>query len=379
MATRRKTAAQEWAANELMALEAAQAQQQQAQETETEEPAEETPFERISGLLNLASGEEKCFIQCYRLNKGALEYCKRYQPNELEDQSFDIIRDDFGPGDYELRLYASDPRTNRWLLRKRTRVQMAEAPKKPDQAALPNGLSQVLSTIAQGQQQMLDALVQMKQQPQKDPMDEMTKMLSMMTMMREAMGLNQAQPAASGKSSIGEIVEAIKELRGAAAEVMPEKEEPGLMGMLPKVIELVAAGQAQQGQQGAQMMQMPPTYQDDMGGVLSPVTMPAAFQTAQANPEQPNQDDDEMNPMGVFKLRGYLKNLVGYAQRNAPIEEAAQYVYEKIPDELIDIMELPTWFSVLSAVASEVRPHQVYLTQVRDAAIALLNQDEKTD
>jgi hypothetical protein len=82
-----------------------------------------------------------------------------------------------------------------------------------------------------------------------------------------------------------------------------------------------------------------------------------------------------MNPMTAWKLRGYLKNLVAYAQRNAPIEEAAQYVYEKIPDELIDIMELASWFMVLSAVASEVKPHQDYLQQVRDAALDLLNQD----
>ncbi len=375
MATRRKTAAQEWAANELMALEAAQAAA--AAEAEPEEPIEETPTERISTLLSLANGEDKAYIACYRLNKGTLEYCKRYQPTEFEDSSFDLIRDDFGAGEYELRLYGNDPRTNRWTLRKRTRIQMAEVPKKPDQAALPNGLSQVLSTIAQGQQQMLDALVTMKQQPQKDPMDEMTKMLSMMSMMREAMGLNQAQPAPSGKSSISEIVEAIKELRGAAAEVMPEKEEPGLMAMLPKVIELVAAGQ--QAQQSQQMTTMEPAYQTEVGGVLSPVTMPAAFQTAQANPEQPNQDDDDMNPMTAWKLRGYLKNLVGYAKRDAPIEEAAVYVYEKIPDELIDIMELPSWFMVLSAVASEVRPHEVYLTSVRDRAMALMNEDEKSD
>jgi hypothetical protein len=325
--------------------------------------------------LSLASGDDRAYIACYRLSKGKMEWCKRYRPDEFEDGSFDLIRDDFGPGEYELRLYGTDPRSGKWAVRKRTRIEMADIPKRPDQSALPNGLSQVLTTIAQGQAQMLDALVQMKQAPQKDQMEEMTRMLSMMTMMREAMGLNQAQPAASGKSSISEIVEAIKELRGAAAEVMPEKEEPGLMGMLPKVIELVAAGQ--QAQQGQPMTQMEPTYQGDMGGVLSPVTMPAAFQTAQANPEQLNQENDDMNPMGVFKLRGYLKNLVGYAQRNAPIEEAAQYVYEKIPDELIDIMELPSWFSVLSAVASEVRPHEVYLTEVRNAAIALLNQDEK--
>lgn len=374
MATRRKNAAQEWAANELMALEAAQAA---AAEAEPEEPIEETPTDRVATLLSLASGDDRAYIACYRLSKGKMEWCKRYRPDEFEDGSFDLIRDDFGPGEYELRLYGTDPRSGKWAVRKRTRIEMADIPKRPDQAVLPNGLSQVLTTIAQGQQQMLDALVQMKQAPQKDPMEEMTRMLSMMTAMREAMGLNQAQPAANSRSSIGEIVDAIKELRGAAAEVMPEKEEPGLMGMLPKVIELVAAGQ--QAQQGQPMVPMEPTYQADLNGVLSPVTMPAAFQTAQANPEQPNQDDDDMNPMTAFKLRGYLKTLVGYAQRNAPIEEAAQYVYEKIPDELIDIMELPSWFSVLSAVASEVRPHQDYLTQVRDAAIALLNQAEKAD
>lgn len=369
MATRRKTAAQEWAANELMALEAAQAQQ--AQEAEPEEQAEETPFERISGLLNLASGEEKCFIQCYRLNKGALEYCKRYQPNELEDQSFDIIRDDFGPGDYELRLYASDPRTNRWLLRKRTRVQMADTPKKPDQAALPNGLSQVLSTIAQGQQQMLDALVQMKQTPQRDPMEEMTKMLSMMSLMREAMGMNQAQPASS-RSSIGEIVDAIKELRGAAAEVMPEKEESNdLMGMLPKVLDLVTAAQ---GQQAAQPTEMAPMHQVDTGAVLSTVTLPPAFQTQAA--AQPAEESEEMNPITLLKLRGYLKTLVHCAERSAPVAEAAQFVYDKLPDDLIDMMELPTWFELLGAVAPEVKAHQAYLTQVRDQALSLFNEDE---
>jgi hypothetical protein len=136
----------------------------------------------------------------------------------------------------------------------------------------------------------------------------------------------------------------------------------------------VAAGQ--QAQQAPQAVQIQPMYQDGNAGVLSPVTMPPAFQTLQA--DQPDQDDD-MNPLTAFKLRGYLKNLVAYAQRNAPIEEAAQYVYEKIPDELIDIMELSSWFTVLSAVASEVKPHQDYLQKVRDAALALLNQDEKTD
>lgn len=372
MATRRKTAAQEWAANELMALEAAQQQQAHEDGFEDSEPEpEETATERVSTLLTLANGEDRAYINVHRLNKGTFEYCKRYAPSEFEDGSFDLIRDTFGAGEYELRLYGVDPKSNRFTLRKRTRILMAEVPKKPDQAALPNGLNQVLSTIAQGQQQMLDALVQMKQTPPRDPMEEMTKMLSMMSLMREAMGMNQAQPASS-RSSIGEIVDAIKELRGAAAEVMPEKEESNdLMGMLPKVLDLVTAAQ---GQQAAQPTEMAPMHQVDTGAVLSTVTLPPAFQTQAA--AQPAEESEEMNPITLLKLRGYLKTLVGYAERSAPVAEAAQFVYEKLPDDLIDMMELPTWFELLGAVAPEVKAHQAYLTQVRDQALSLFNEDE---
>ena len=370
MATRRKTVP-EWAQNELVALEAAAAAQQ-AQDTETEEPMEETPSDRVSTLLTLATGEDRAYIACYRLNKGVLEYCKRYAPTEFEDGSFDLIRDDFGPGEYELRLYGTHPKTNRWAVRARTRIQMAEIPKRANPDPMPNGLNQVLSTIAQGQQQMLDALVQMKQQPQKDPMEEMTKMLSMMTMMREAMGLNQAQPA-STRSSIGEIVDAIKELRGAAAEVMPEKEESNdLMGMLPKVLDLVTAAQ---GQQAAPQLDMTPMHQVESGAVLSPVTLPPAF-AAQATNKQTSQEPDEMNPMTLLKLRGYLKTLVGYAEKKAPVSEAAQFVYEKLPDDLIEMMELPTWFELLGAVAPEVKAHQEYLTNVRNEALAMFNDED---
>jgi hypothetical protein len=206
----------------------------------------------------------------------------------------------------------------------------------------------------------------MKQAPQKDPMEEMTKMLSMMTMMREAMGLNQVQPA-STRSSIGEIVDAIKELRGAAAEVMPEKEESNdLIGMLPKVLDLVA-----QGQQVQQQVPMQPMYQDDQSAVLSPVTLPPAF-AAQAT----NKEADDMNPITLIKLRGYLKTLVGYAEKKAPTSEAAQFVYEKLPDDLIEMMELPTWFELLGAVAPEVKAHQDYLTTVRNEALGMFQDDE---
>lgn len=337
-------------------------------EPEQDEP-EESPLDRVATLLSYAAGDDRAYIAVYRLAKGQREWCRKYRPDEFDNESFDLIRSDFGPGEYELRLYATDPRTNKFVVRRSTRIAMAEPPQRLGDASLPSGLSQVLATIANGQQQMLDALVQMKQAPPKDPMEEMTKMLGMMSMMREAMGLNQVQ-AAPARSSIGEIVEAIKELRGAAAEVMPEKEEAtDLMGMLPKVLELVQAGAAQQAPQGLPEGAALPTYSPEGGPVLSTVTLPPAFATQQEEPE-------EVNPLKLIKLRGYLKTLVDYAEKATPVPEVARFVYEKLPDDLIDLMELSTWFDLLAAVAPEVKTHKDYLTQVRDAALALFNEDE---
>ena len=86
-----------------------------------------------------------------------------------------------------------------------------------------------------------------------------------------------------------------------------------------------------------------------------------------------------MNPLKLIKLKGYLKTLVDHAEKKTPVADCATFVYEKLPDDLIDLMELPTWFELLAAVAPEVKAHQSYLTEVRNQAIALFNQDETTD
>jgi len=344
----------------------------------------EDASDRVATLLDLAAGDARAYVAVYRINRGVREYCRRFQPGEFEDGSFDMIREMFGNGEYELRLYGTSPETGKFVVRKLTRVNMAEI-KNPNAAlGLPSGLSQMVQAISAGQQQMLEALVQMKQQPQRDPMEEMTKMLSMMTMMRSAMGMDQQHQQ---KSSIAEVVDAIKELRGAAAEVMPEKEEPDtLMGMLPKVLDIVSQSQSQG--QHAQAPQSPynapgmgqaMTMQPGETGVLSTVTLPPGF--AAAPPAAPETEateaqEDDMNPFQTMRLRGYAKRLCEYAEKSAPIEEAAQYVYENIPDPLIDIMETDSWFAVFSAVYPAVKPHADYMGKVRDAALKLFEESE---
>lgn len=335
---------------------------------EAQEPdIEETATDRVATLLQQAAGQERAELNVYRIVNGTREYCAKYLPEEFEEGTFELLRKNFGAGEYELRLYATHPESKKFVVRSSTRVKIAQGHALPEPSGMPAGMSQVLTTIAQGQEHMLRALVEMKQAPQKDPMEEMTKMLSMMTMMREAMGLNVQQR--QEKSSIGEIVAAIKELKGAASELVPtpeEKEPDSLMGMMPKVLELISAGQQAQQMQPQQMQ--PP---------IMPVHVPQSFDQPQ-QPQQPTQEND-MNIMTMIKLKGYLKSLTDLAVSGADIEKGAQFVYDNLPDDLIDLMALPNWFELLSSVASEVKPHVEWMQKVRDLALTMFDAPEPDD
>lgn len=322
---------------------------------------EETAVDRISAMLRLAGDADRADLKVYRVREGQLEYCAQYKPEQFEEGNFELLRRRFGAGDYEIRLYASDPQTRRYGVRNRTRLKIADD-KAPDElGGLPNGMGQVLGAIADGQRQMLEALVQMKQQPAKDPMEEMTKMLSMMTMMREAMGLNnQAQQ----KSSIGEIVDAIKELRAASSIIDNEKDdEDNPMKMLPQVLELVKAGVISQ-----------PQAPQPMGAVIPPVALPPDLAAAElmADPE-PEAEDDPQN------LRGLLQQLIAIRGQENDIPKAAMFIYEAMPDNIVEIMFSQVWWLALSAAAPEVKPHKDWLKNVRTVAIDLFNQAEQDE
>jgi len=336
---------------------------------EEDDPIEETATDRVAAMMSGAGPDERAEVKVYRINSGQLEYCAGYKPDEFESGNFDLLRDRFGAGVYELRLYATNPTSKKFAVRQKLRVTIVEDKHAATSGNLGNGMAQVLQTIAQGQQQMLEALVSIKQAPPKDPMEEMGKMMSMMSMMREAMGLNQ--PQGREKSSIGEIVSAIRELRGAADEIAPQEKEPdGLMSVLPKMLELVSKGQEHQ-QVNQQAVHFPP------------VQLPPSFQ-APAQPEQPEQpqtqpETQEQSDMKMFtaiKLKSYLKTLIDLAVKKTPVTTAAEFVYEKIPDELIELMALDNWFDLLSFVAPDVKDHKEWLQQVRDTALAMFEEAE---
>jgi hypothetical protein len=338
-----------------------------------ETPPEETATDRVAAMMQVAHGEDRAELKVYRIVQGQMEYCRGYKPEEFEDGNFDMLRDRFGAGEYEIRLYATHPTTRKFCVRSRIKIKIA-----PDNATrtggsgMDSGMAQVLSTIAQGQQQMLEALVQIKQTPPKDPMEEMGKMMAMMVTMREAMGMNQTQ--SREKSSIGEIVSAIRELRNASEEISPEREPDSLMASLPKMLELITKGQEAQ-------MQQPPAQ-------FYPVTLPPSLQSTpkpiQA-PEEPDQtpaptpipnETDDMKAFTFIKLRSYLKTLCDMAAAGDSKEKGAAFVYDNLPDELVEIMALANWFELLSTAASDCKAHKDWLLAVRDLSLAMFEEPD---
>jgi hypothetical protein len=127
---------------------------------------------------------------------------------------------------------------------------------------------------------------------------------------------------------------------------------------------MVSAGQQQQAAQIAAQ----PAY-------IPPVAMPASLQPATQTQTQTQTEGEDVNFMTMVKLKGYLKSLTNMAAAGKPISEGAQFVYEKLPDDLIEIMALENWFDLLSGVAPETKAHEKWLKEVRDAALAMFEPE----
>lgn len=335
-------------------------------ESITFDEPEQTDVDRIAEMMRMADGSGRAIVKVYKVENGVSTYCQGYQPSDFEEGDYDMLRDAFGAGKFKIMLYGQDPETNRFGIRARTEIAIAEnrsAKRGENATPYDSGLAQVLESISKGQNQLLEALIAIKQAPQKDPMDEMSKMLTMMSLMRESMGFNNSQ---NQKSSIGEIVAAVRELREVASEITPGKETPtdadSMSAMLPKVLEIIQTGMTQRNQT---------PLQENNTAIMPTVNLPVSM--------QPNNEDDMLNPFGIFKLRGYLKSLVAMAALEQDPQLGAELIYEKLPDEMIEMLELPNWFDALKAFEESVSTHEVWLSKARDIALALFNAPDDAD
>lgn len=332
-------------------------------------PDEQTDTDRVMTLMRSASGAANASVKVYKIENGISSFCDSYQPAEFEAGDYSMLREAFGAGKFKIMLYGSHPETGNFGLLARENVTLMES-RAPKAAHGQNNdaMAQVLQSLVDNQRATNDAIMALKNTPPVDQMAQMTQMLSMMTMMRTAMGLDNQPKSASG---ISEIVAAVRELRGVASEIIPERgeSEPSLMSMMPQALELMKTAM-QQPAQPAQVMQP------------QMVQIPRAME-AQPNPiqtTQPEQTPDEQMKLNqMIALKKNLSELLNMGKNGAPVESAAQVIYDQLPDEFVELLADDKWLDMLALVDASVKDQAQWLTQVRDAALAMFEAPDEPE
>lgn len=325
---------------------------------------EETAEDRVALMLRDMRDAQNAQVRLYRKNANSkkLAWCADYTPEQFEGGGFDMIRSQWGAGSFEVRVYGKTTGGAFGLIG-RSEVEIVASLAPPAAPASNNSeLAQILARMADTNAQLLAKL---SEKP--DPMASMKESFALMTMMREAMGLNAAQSAPQ-RSSIGEIIDAIKELKGAQELIAPpasDVDPDNPMSMLPGIVELVKA--AMQGKQAGETI--PPVHTPPS---LSVVPLPPAAPVAPI-------DDAQSEAQMILAMKAVLAKLVAKVSAQEPADDVAEWVYEELPDELIEVLQGDDWFVMLSTVAPELKPHETYLTEVRTKALAIFAEESSAE
>lgn len=326
-----------------------------------EASGEETAVDRVASLLADVAGGERAEVNVYRIESDGMEFCCKFLPDEFEQGGLDLIRRRFGAGEFEIRLYGTKPGSNRFAVRGKTRIKIAQdrgAPDAPVAGAGPGGdaVARALESIAAGQMRLAEMLADRQQS---DPMESVERTLALMGMMRAAMGDRQQSP-------VSEVLATMRELRTAAQELNPPADGDGggdrTMKIFGSIAEMVSAAMQARAAQ-------------PVAAAAPPVAMRTA-QPVAALPAAPPPEPGE--PREVIELRAHLAALVRLASVKKPattVEAGAELVYEVCPDEVVAFLRGGEWFELLKGLAPDVESHREWFDKVRVKALALIDAD----
>jgi hypothetical protein len=338
-------------------LEAAEGWEVQTSAPPAPAPIIEDDEDSILERLRSTQGEERdrMKVKVYRKVPGGtgLEWCTDYTVAEWEEGDVARVRQEWGPGNYELRVVSQGKRGI--LLRDHFRIAQVTRPEPlpaPAPVAQSSELADVVRMLAEGQQRILEAV---SQRP--DPAAQLQSTLGLMVAMREAMGLNTPPPppppAADPGAMLGQLVGAIRTLREVSAEVAPpEPDTSNPLAMLPQVLDLVKTGMSR----GQNPAEMPP---------VQPLTIPSSLADSEPQGE----------PVGILVLRGQLSKLIEMAKANADPAKGGEFVADNLPEEMLPHLTLPNYFDILATFHGGVKAHREWFDKARDHAVRLLAED----
>lgn len=404
-------------------------------ELQVPEDTEQTPAERLASMLESASGIERAVVRVYRLGDkpGQMDWCENYPVADFEaGGDLKLIRSEFGAGRYSIRIFGPIGHGQKQGLMSRLDVGIVADPRPKENPApvhQANGeLAQVLQSMAETQRVILERLS--TPAPVVDPMAQMANTFSMMKLMREAMG---PPPAAAPQKTLVEQLTELRALQQVAGELAPKGEgsgndEPSLLGLGAQVLGLVQQAQERGAAPLVPAIAPPgalahPPFPPLHPAAEVPQTMPAPLDSPQPRPNvsfgmggavsvpgaavveggggEPHLPDLQANGLPsldlttlppeaqseIAALRALLDEAIAlegkpdvrdpeFGVMLTAAEQAATLLYDKLPDEAMEMLWHEQWFAGLCQFAPNAAAHESFLRDVHSFMAQWAEEDE---
>jgi hypothetical protein len=334
------------------------------EEQDSEPEPEETPADRVAAMLARAHGKERATLKIKKFQTdGSLAWCADYTPEQFEETSYDGIRRDFGPGKYELTLYAKNPATKKYARYGYEIVTILPAPKDESQRAGDD--SRLIGLL----EKLTERIERIESKPAPDPMQNMASVLALAKEMREAFGLNVPQPQhQSPISTLKEVAAFMQIAKQLREEIEPAPKDESLAGVGLEALKVIGQMVGSKVNESAAM----PTIEPPPALLENPQPQPLLQQSQ----PQPQPQPTESPEMIAFKQAISILN--GMAIFNVDPEFAAEQIYEKAPDEILALLfERADWFEQVRALAPEVTPYESFYRAVHAKLREIYDEEMK--
>lgn len=329
---------------------------------------EETAATRKLRAALAVAGSDRVRVKLYRFDakaKGGRVWCADYSPDEFETGGMAMIREQWGAGDYELRIINSQG-----VAGKSQFTIAAPLVPFPVAGGASNAGNDALRLVLEQQGKILEAL-----SARPDPAAQLMQTFALMKTAREAMGMDSAPAVASVNpmEMFTQVLTMVREAKTTAREIVGDDDKPDSdnpLSMLPQVLDTVKSVVNSQRPQAAEQ--------------IAPIEVPASVaRVARAQVPAPSsaapvaqKETSESEPKEIRKLRRTLDMLVSMAECGDEIDDGAEVVYLQCPDELLEHLGTDQWWPLLMQFAPGVEPFHEWFPKVRDRVLAMLADDD---
>lgn len=298
--------------------------------------AEEDIGDRLRAALAEVPGDH-VRVALYRREARTrdLQWCVDYTPAQAETGIFELIREEWGAGTYELRAIGARGLITRLQLNIAEKRGAAVAPASP----VSDALATALQSIAQTQAEILRALSQRQENPAPSMIETLRLAKEFLT---PAPAVAQPVAPADPLSSITQMAAAMRAMRELSSEINPPADPDNPMSLAAPLIDMIR-------------------------GVVSnrqsvPETMPTmALPESMQNAPQQVEETETVNPIQKMALQGAIARLCQMADAKADPVDGGRFIHSIIPDEMIGYMQLPNWFDIMCNIAPDLATRREWI------------------